>query len=43
MNFMMTVTPEMGKIIEDEMKRRGLTSKQETLRAIISEYFKTKE
>jgi len=43
MNFMMTVTPEMDRMIEEEMKRRGLTSKQETVRAIISEYFKTKE
>ena len=42
MNFMMTVTPEMDKMIEEEMKRRGLTSKQETVRAIVSEYLKTK-
>jgi len=40
--YMMTITPEMEKKLEEERKKRLLDSIPETVRMILSEYFSKK-
>ena len=42
-NFMMSMTDEMHKSLEQDVIDRKVESKQEALRQILSEYFMKKE
>jgi hypothetical protein len=41
--FMLSITAEMEKALEQERKKRMLDSIPETIRSLLGEYFKQKE